>query len=164
MGACRTRALMPAPLSAVWDFLLTPENMHLWGPLTQPVTDLNRPMQAGDHFTQQRKDFFRSYSQVLLVEEIVPYNFLRLRDPSSKLQGAGIISVTAGEDKNTTWIEETVLYSLGTSQLANWLDRWLVGPALRPIIHYKTHKAFHRLQVIFREQQQGSAAIKGAHP
>src|SRR5215472_8766391 len=107
MGACRTRALMPVPLSTVCNFLIMAENMHQWGPLTQPVTDLVGPMQPGDRVTQQRKDFFRKYSQVLLVEEIIPYRSIRVRDLSSgRLQGVGVISVEPDEINNATWVEE----------------------------------------------------------
>ena len=158
MGVCRERALIPAPPSTVWSFLIAPENMHRWGPLTQPVTDLHRSLQQGDRFTQQRKDFFRTYSPVLLVEEIIPNRSIRLRDLSSgKLQGVGIISIEPDPGNTATWIQETVLYSLGTSWLLNWIDRWLFNPIIQFVASYKTRKAFRRLQAIF-EAQQGHAA------
>jgi hypothetical protein len=52
------------------------------GPLTRPVTGIGRPLQAGDQVTQYRRDFFRRYSQVLLVEKIVPSRSLHVRDLS----------------------------------------------------------------------------------
>jgi hypothetical protein len=73
MGVCRVKALISSPLSTLWDFLIRPENMHLWGPLTEPVTGIDRPLQTGDRLTQMRKDFFHKYSQVLLVEQVIPY-------------------------------------------------------------------------------------------
>jgi hypothetical protein len=33
MGTLRVRALIPTHLSVVWDFLIRPENMHLYGRL-----------------------------------------------------------------------------------------------------------------------------------
>ena len=65
MGVCRVRALIPAPLPQVWEFLIKPENMHLWGPPTRPVTGFDRPFEAGDRVTFYRRDFFRNYSQML---------------------------------------------------------------------------------------------------
>src|SRR5207249_1583911 len=79
MGVCRAKALISAPLSDVWEFLIKPENMHLWAPLTRPVSGIDRPLQAGDRVTLWRKDFFRHYSRVLLVEEIIPNRSLHLR-------------------------------------------------------------------------------------
>lgn len=58
VGVCRVRALIRAPLPHVWEFLIKPEHMHLWGPLTQPVTGIDQPLQAGDRVTQYRKDSF----------------------------------------------------------------------------------------------------------
>ena len=82
MGVSRVRALIRAPLPQVWEFLIKPENMHLWGPPTRPVTGFDRPLQAGDRVTLYRRDFFRNHSQVLLVEKVVPYHSLHLHDLS----------------------------------------------------------------------------------
>ena len=155
MGVCRVRALIPAPLSQVWEFLIKPENMHLWGPLTRPVTGIDRPLQAGDRVTQWRKDFFRRYSQVLLIEEVVPYRSLHMRDLSkaaTKLDATATISVEPTGDRDTTWIEEAIFYSLGSNWVVQWLDRWLVNPILQLVARYKTNKAFRRLQAIFAQQ------------
>src|SRR5713101_4766796 len=134
MGVCRVRALISAPLSQVWEFLIKPENMHLWGPLTQPVTGFDRPLQAGDRVTQYRRDFFRHYSQVLLVEKIVPYRSLHVRDLSpdaARINATATISVEEAKDRE-----------------AKWLDRWLINPILQLVAGYKTNKAFRRLQAI----------------
>jgi len=151
MGTLRVRALISAPLSQVWDFLIRPENMHLWGPLTRPVTGIDRPLQAGDRVTQYREDFFRRYSQVVLIEEVVPYCSMRLRDLSRtgiKLNAGGIISVEPTGEGEATWIEEATFYSLGNSRLMQWLDRRLIHLILQLVAEYKVNKAFRRLQAI----------------
>jgi hypothetical protein len=152
MGICRVKALISAPLPRVWDFLIRPENMHLWGPLTQPVTDIDRPLQTGDRITQSRKDFFRSYSQVLLVEEVIPYRSLQFRDLSPagvKLDARATISVEESADREATWIEEAIFYSFGNSRPVQWLDRWLANPLMQVAVGRKTNKAFRRLEAIF---------------
>ncbi len=154
MGVCRVRALIPAALSQVWDFLIRPENMHLWGPLTQPVTGIERPLQAGDRVTQWRKDFFRHYSQILLIEEVVPSRSMHMRDLSktgTRLGATATISVEEAEDRETTWIEEAIFYSLGSNRVVQRLDRWLINPLMQFIAGYKTGKAFRQLQAIFAE-------------
>ncbi len=156
MGVCRARALIPAPLSQVWDFLMRPENMHLWGPLSRPVTGIDRPLQAGDRVTQWRKDFFQRYSQDVLIEEIVPYSSLRLRDLSAagiKLDAGGTISVEPAGDGESTWIEEAIFYSLGSSRMMQWLDRWLVHHIIQLVTEYKTGKAYRRMQAVFAQQR-----------
>jgi uncharacterized protein YndB with AHSA1/START domain len=151
MGVCRVRALISAPPSQVWEFLIKPENMHLWGPLTRPVTGFDRPLQEGDRVTQWRKDFFRHYSQVLLVEKIVPYRSLQVRDLSpgaARINATATISVEEAKDQEATWIEEAIFYSLGSGRVVQWLDRWLINPLLQLVAGYKTNKALRRLQAI----------------
>jgi ligand-binding SRPBCC domain-containing protein len=151
MGVCRVRALISAPLSQVWEFLIKPENMHLWGPLTRPVTGIDRPLQAGDRVTQYRKDFFRHYSQMLLVEKIVPSRSLHVRDLSpggARINATATISVEEATDPEATSIEEAIFYSLGSARVVQWLDRWLINPILQLVAGYKTNKAFRRLQAI----------------
>ena len=151
MGVCRVKALISAPLPQLWDFLIRPENMHLWGPLTQPVTGIDRPLQAGDQVTQWRKDFFRRYSQVLLVEEVIPYRSLSFRDLSpggAKIDARATISVEETRDRQATWIEEAISYSLGSRRAVQWLDCWLVNPVLQLVTRHKTNKAFRRLQAL----------------
>jgi uncharacterized protein YndB with AHSA1/START domain len=147
MGVCRVRALIPAPLPQVWEFLIKPENMHVWGPPTRPVTGFDRPLQAGDRVTFSRRDFFRNYSQMLLVEKIVPYHSLHFRDLSPGAATA-ILSVEEARDREATWIEEAIFYSLGSTWMLQWLDRWLINPVLQLVTSYKTNKAFRRLQAI----------------
>ena len=164
MGVCRVRALISAPLSQVWDFLIRPENMHLWGPLTQPVTGIDRPLQAGDRVTQWRKDFFRHYSQVLLIEEVVPYRSVHMRDLSksgARLAATATISVEEAKDRETTWIEEAIFYSFGSNRVVQRLDRWLINPLMQLIAGYKTGKAFRRLQAIFAEPRTAMYSSKG---
>ena len=154
MGVCRVRALIKAPLPHVWEFLIKPENMHLWGPRSRPVTGINRSFKVGDRVTLYRKDFFRYHSQVLLVEQVVPFRSLHFRDLSP---GAATINVTASisveeaADREATWIEETVCYSLGMSRVMQWLDRSLVNPVLQLGAGYRMNKAFCRLQAILQQ-------------
>jgi hypothetical protein len=152
MGTLRARALIPAPLSAVWDFLIRPENMHLWGPFTRPVTGIDRPLQAGDRVTLYRRGFFRRYSQVVLIEEVIPYRALYLRDLSKsgrRLNAIGIISLEPVQGQEAIWVEGTIFYSLGSGRAWQWLDHWLVNPLLQRLAAYKIGKALRRLQAIF---------------
>jgi hypothetical protein len=135
----------------VWEFLIKPENMHLWGPLIRPVISIDRPLQAGDRVTQYRCDFFRHYSQVLLVEKIVPYRSLHVRDLSpqaARINATATISVEEAKDQEATWIEEAICYSLGRGRIVQWLDRWLINPLLQLVAEYKTNRAFRRLRAI----------------
>lgn len=157
MGVCRVKAFIPVPLSQVWKFLIRPENMHLWGPLTRPVTGIDQPLQVGDRVTQWRKDFFRRYSQVLLIEKVVPYRSLQVRDLSpsaTRLDATATISVEEAREGEATWIEEAFFYSLGSNQVLQWLDRWLVNPMLQLVAGYKTNKAFRRLRAVLVQQRQ----------
>jgi ligand-binding SRPBCC domain-containing protein len=157
MGVCRVKALISAPLPQVWDFLVRPENMHLWGPLTEPVTGIDRPFQAGDRLTQSRQDFFRRYSQELLVEEVIPHRSLSFRDLSAfgrKLDARAVITVEASEDGAATWIQEEILYSLGSGKVVQWLDRWLMNPVMKVAVGKKTSKAFRQLQAIFASRAE----------
>jgi hypothetical protein len=149
MGVCRVRALLSAPLPRVWGFIIDPGNMHLWGPLTEPVTGVARPLQRGDRLTQWRRDFFRRYRQELLVEEVVSYRSLRLRDLSPggrRMDATATISVEEAGDPGATWIEEAISYSLGDGPVARWADRWLVNPLFQVVVWRKTSRAFRRLR------------------
>jgi hypothetical protein len=163
MGRLRAKASIPAPVSVVWDFLIQPENMHRWGPLTQPITGIDRPLQPGDRITQNRRDFFRHYSQVVLVEQVIPFRELHLRDLSkggSRLNATGIISLEPDPEHEATWVEETVLYSLGQAKIRRWLDHWLINPLLQTIAAYKTGKALRRLQAIFARPRPTASVSK----
>jgi ligand-binding SRPBCC domain-containing protein len=152
MGVCRVKALISAPLPHLWDFLIRPQNMHMWSPFIQQVTGIDRPLQAGDRVTQWRKDFFRHYCQVLLVEEVISYRSLRFRDLSPgglKMDARATISVEEARDLEATWIEEVISYSLGSSRAVQWLDCWLVNPVMQLVIGHKTNKAFRRLEALF---------------
>jgi hypothetical protein len=132
----------------VWEFIIDPGNMHHWAPLTEPVTGVDRPLQPGDRVTQWRRDFFRRYSQELLVEEVVPYRSLRLRDLSPggrRMDATATISVEEAGDPGATWVEEAISYSLGDGPVARRADRWLVNPLLQAVIRRKTSRAFRRL-------------------
>jgi uncharacterized protein YndB with AHSA1/START domain len=146
---CQSRqGVYTAPVPQVWEVLSKPENMRLWGPFTRPVTGFDRPFAAGDRVTRDRNDFFWHCSQVLLVEKVVPYHSLHLRDLSpgtSRLKVTAIVSVEEAAYREATWIEEAIFYSLGTSRVIQWLDRSLVNPVLQLVAGYGTHKAFRRL-------------------
>ncbi len=173
MSVSRFRALIQAPLPQVWEFVIKPENLHVWGPATRPVTGFDRPFQAGDRLTFSRRDFFRSYSQKLLVEKVVPYHSLHLRDLSKG--GARVtLSVEEARDQEATWIEEAIFYSLGSSRVMKWLDRWLINPIFNLLVAYKANKVFRRLQTILEKphadsplhsgQEEYKGAISGREP
>ncbi len=150
MGVCRFRARIRAPLPQVWEFVIKAENLHVWGPATRPVTGFDRPLQAGDRVTFSRRDFFRNYRQELLVEKVVPYHSLHMRDLSPG--GARVtLSVEEAGDREATWVEEAIFYSLGRGRVLQWFDRWLVNPILNLIVAYKSNKALRRLQIIMEK-------------
>ena len=62
-----------------------------------------------------------------------------------------IVSVEETADREATWIEEAIFYSLGKSRVMQWLDRSLVNPVLQLVAGYKTHEAFRRLQAILQQ-------------
>ena len=159
MGALRVRALLRTPLPQVWDFLIKPENLHRWGPYTRPVTGFARPFEAGDRVTMDRKDFLWHRSQVLLVEQVVPYHSLHLRDLSpgaGRLNVTAIVSVEAAADREATWIEEAIFYTLGKSSVLQWLDRTMVNPVLQPVAEYATNQAFRRLRASLEQPHADS--------
>jgi uncharacterized protein YndB with AHSA1/START domain len=160
MGVCRVRALIRAPLPQVWEFVIKPENLHVWGPATRRVTGFDRPFQAGDRVTFSRRDFFRSYSQKLLVENVVPYHALHLRD-LSKGAARVTLSVEEARDREATWIEEAIFYSLGRSWVLEWFDRWLINPILDLITAHKAHKGFRRLRAILEKPHTDSILGSG---
>ena len=159
MGVSRGSLLIRAPLPQVWDFLIMPENMHLWGPYTRPVTGFDRPFAAGDRVTLERKDvsdLWRHRIQVLLVEKVVPYQSLHLRDLSPgavRLNVTAVVSVEEAADLGATWIEEAISYSFKSSVM-QWLDRYVINPPLRVVGRYGTRQAFRRLQAILEQPQQ----------
>ncbi len=160
MGVCRFRALIQAPLPQVWEFLIKPEHLHVWGPATQPVTGFDRPLQAGDRLTFTRRDFFRNYSQMLLVEKVVPYHSLHMRD-LSKGAARVTLSVEGARDREATWVEEAIFYSLGSGRLLQWLDRWLINPIFNLIVAFKSNKVFHRLQTLLEKPHAESILRSG---
>ena len=159
MGVFRWRALLNVPLSQVWEVLIKPENMHLWGPATRPVTDIDRPFEAGDRMTIYRKDFFRESSQVLLVEQVVPYRSLHFRDltpGAARMNVTATLSVEEARDREATWIEEAIFYSLGNGWILQWLDRWLFNPIFQVVVSYKGTRIFRRLQTLLEKPQAES--------
>jgi hypothetical protein len=164
MGICRVRALIPAPLERVWEFIIEPQNMPRWVPFIESVSGVDRPLQAGDRLTQWRRDFFRRYSQELLVEELIPYRCFRLRDLSAngrRMDGTATVTVEQAADPRATWIEEAIAYSLGKGPLASRVERWLLDPLFRVVVRRKTNRAFHCLAEWFA---QGAGAEPGAEP
>jgi uncharacterized protein YndB with AHSA1/START domain len=164
MGICRFRALIPAPLARVWDFIIDPRNLHRWGPATEPVTDIDRPLQAGDRLTFKRTDFFRRYSQMLLVEEVVPYRSVRLRDLSpdgSKRNATATVSVEEAADPGTTWTEEAISYSLGDGWVVQCVDRRLVNPVFSVLLRWKAKRVLHRLADVLAQGHAGGESAGG---
>ena len=56
------------------------------------------------------------------------------------------LSVEEAKDREATWIEEAIFYSLGNGWILQWLDRWLFNPILQVVVSYKGTKVFRRLQ------------------
>ena len=162
MGASRVRVLVRAPLPQVWDFLSRPENLHLWGPPTRPVAGFGRPFQVGDRLTFDRRDFLWSHRQALLVEEVHPGRSLHLRDLSAAGMNVSVtLSVEETEDREATWVEEAIFYSLGSSRVLQWLDRRLVNPAFNLPVAYKGNKVFRRLESILVKSHASSILASG---
>ena len=61
------------------------------------------------------------------------------------------LSVEEAKDREATWIEEAIFYSLGDGWIPQWLDRWLFNPILQVVVSYKTTRVFRRLQAIFTQ-------------
>ena len=55
-----------------------------------------------------------------------------------------IISVEEAKDREATWMEEAIFYSLGSGRVLQWLDRLLINPILHLVAAYKTNKTFRR--------------------
>ncbi len=164
MSVSRVRARIRAPLPQVWEFLIKPEHMHVWEPLTRPVTGFDRPLQAGDRVTLYRRDFFRNHSQVLLVEKVVPYHSLHLRNLSpgaARINGTATLSVEEAKDREATWMELAMFYSLGSGRVLQWLDRWLINPILHLVHSYGSNKAFRRLQALLEKPHADSILGSG---
>ena len=159
MGVFRWKALLNVPLPQVWEFLIKPENMHVWGPATQPVIGFDRPFQAGDRVTIYRKDFLREARQALLVEQVVPFRSLHFRDLSpgaARMNVTATLSVKEARDHEATWIEEAIFYSLGDGWILQWLDRWLFNPIFQVVVSYKGTRIFRRLQTLLEKPQAES--------
>jgi len=166
MGVCRVRVLLPAPLPQVWDFIIDPRNLHRRGPATEPVTDIDRPLQVGDRLTFKRTDFFRHYSQRLVVEEVVPYRYFLLRDlapDGSKRNATATVSVEEATDPDTTWIEESIFYSMGGGPVAQWFDRWLVNPVFHVLMRWKGGRVLRRVGNVLAQsaQVENRPAVRG---
>lgn len=147
MGVIRVRVLISAPLQQVWGFLIKPENMHLWGPPTRPVTGFDRPFQAGDRVSWDRRDYFWNHRQMLLVEKGAPYHALHMRDLSpgaARVNLTVTLSVKAVQDREATWVEEAIFYSLGSGRVLQRLDRLLVNPLFQLGASYRGNKVFRR--------------------
>ena len=116
------------------------------------MTGIDRPLQAGDRVMQYRRDFFRHYnSQILLNEEVVHYRCMSMQDLSkaaTRIGATTTISIEEAENREATWVEEAIFYSLGNRWVVQWLDRWVINPLLQLVAGYKTNKAFRRLQAI----------------
>jgi hypothetical protein len=148
MGICRFKAQISASLRCVWEYVVDPRNMPLWVPYIVSVAGVDRPLQTGDRLTQWRRDFFHVERQELLVEEVVPYRFFRLRVLSAKgqpLDATATLSVAQAADPEATWIEECIAYSIGKGRLARWVERWLLDPLCHLLVPRKTNRAFRCL-------------------
>ena len=164
MGVCRFRALLSTPLPRVWEFIIDPRNLHRWGPPTEPVTDIDRPLQQGDRVAFWRSDFFLRRHRDLLVEEVLPYHSFRVREMSPKgrrMDVTATVSVEEAGSPGATWIEETISYSLGDNPVARWADRWLVNPLFQVAVRRGSSRAFRRLADVLAQGREGGEAADG---
>lgn len=161
MGAICYRALIRAPLPQVWEFLTKPENMHLWGPPTRPVTGFDRPFQEGDRVTIDRRDYFWSHRQVLLLEKVVPNHSLHFRDLSpgtDRFNVTATFSVEAAKDGVSSWVEEEIFYSFGSGRVMQWLDRGVITPIFYLGAAPKAGQVFRRLRAYLEKPRVGSTS------
>ena len=164
MGIIRVRALIPAPLGRVWEFVIEPQNMPVWVPYIESVAGVDRPLQTGDRLTQWRRDFFRLERQELLVEEVIPYRSFRLRILSAKgrpMDATATLSVEQAADPGATWMEEAIAYALGKGPLARRVERWLLDPLFGVLVRRKTNRAFRRLADLLAQRAEGGEATSG---
>ena len=162
MGVCRVRALIPAPLPRVWEFIIDPRNLHRWASAAEPVTGIDRPSQPGYRVTQWRRRFFRRSSQELLVEAVVPYRSFRVREMSPKgrrMDVTATVSMEEAAEPGATWIEEAISYSLGNGPIARWVDRGLVYPLFLVLMRWKGTRALRRLAAILSQGHEGGEAV-----
>lgn len=164
MGIGRARALIPAPLPRVWEYIIDPRNMPRWVPFIESVAGADRPLQTGDRLTLRRRDFFRRHSRELLVEEVIPYRSFRLRAVSAKgrrLDVTATVSVEQGADPGATWVEEAIAYSLGKGAFVRRVERWLLDPLFRVVVRRKSNRAFRCLA---ERLARGAGGEPGAEP
>ena len=105
VGIFRVKALIPAPLPRVWDYIIDPRNQPLWVPYIESVAGVDRPLQVGDRLTQWRRNFLRRKRQELLVEEVIPYRSFRLGILSAKgrpMDATATLSVEQAADSGET--------------------------------------------------------------
>ncbi len=164
MSIYRAKALIPAPLPRVWDFIIDPRNQPLWVPYIKSVAGPDRPLQTGDRVTQLRRNFFRLKRQELLVEEVIPYRSFRLRILSAKgrpMDATATVSVEQAADPGATWVEEAITLSLGKGPLVRWVQRWLLDPLFRLVVRHHSGRA---LRCLAERLAQGARAEPGAEP
>lgn len=148
MGIYRVRALIPASLPRVWEFVIDPRNLPRWVPYIESVAGVDRPLQTGDRLTQWRRDFFRLQREDMLVEEVVPGRSFRLRILSRKgrpTNATATLSVEPDADPGATWVEEAIDFSLGKGPLARGLVRWLLDPLFSRLVRWKSNRALRCL-------------------
>ena len=164
MGIYRAKALIPAPLPRVWEFIIDPRNQPLWVPYIESVAGVDRPLQAGDRLTQWRRNFFRRKRQELLVEEVVPYRSFRLGILSAKgrpMDATATVTVGQAADPGATWVEEAIALSLGKGALTRSAQRWLLDPLFGILVRHHSGRA---LRCLAERLAQGAGTEPEAEP
>jgi hypothetical protein len=106
--------------------------------------------------------FSGTTAQVLLVERVVPYHSLHLRNlakGAERLNGTATLSVEEAKDREATWIEFAMFYSLGSGRVLQWLDRRLINPILHLVHSYGAKKAFRRLQALLEKPHSSVSSL-----
>ncbi len=70
---------------------------------------------------------------------------------AARINGTATLSVEEAKDREATWMEFAMFYSLGSGRVLQWLDRLLINPILHLVHSYGSNKAFRRLQAILEK-------------
>ncbi len=61
------------------------------------------------------------------------------------------LNVQEAGDREASWVEEAIFYSLGSGRVLQWLDRWLINPLFYLPVAFKSNQAFGRVQALLEK-------------